>query len=88
MQKYGELLALIKDLSNDLAAELNARVPPHVRAAYACEDREYQRDMAVVYAARRVLADNDLESYTCADCGFKGYGAWNCEQCGNHNLVR
>jgi hypothetical protein len=28
------------------------------------------------------------EAYECADCGFKSWGAWNCDQCGKHNLIR
>lgn len=28
------------------------------------------------------------EAYVCADCGDRGFGGWNCLQCGNHNLIQ
>jgi hypothetical protein len=30
----------------------------------------------------------DAEAYTCADCGYRGFGGWNCNNCGQHNLIR
>ena len=36
------------------------------------------------YAARR----DNAEAYTCADCGYQGHGAWNCNNCGQHNLIK
>jgi len=46
--------ALVKDLADDLEAELNGHYPPEVRA-YPSEQRRYERDMANVYEARRAL---------------------------------
>jgi len=48
------LRALVKDLADDLEAELNGHYPPEVRA-YPSEQRRYERDMANVYEARRAL---------------------------------
>lgn len=28
------------------------------------------------------------EAYECAACGYHGFGAWNCNECGNHDLIR
>jgi hypothetical protein len=36
------------------------------------------------YAAKR----SDAEAYTCADCGYHGFGGWNCNNCGAHSLIR
>ena len=36
------------------------------------------------YAAKRA----DAEAYVCADCGHKDFGGWNCNNCGEHNLIR
>ena len=49
------LRALVKDLADDLEAELNGHYPPEVRA-YPSEQRRYERDMVNVYEARRALA--------------------------------
>jgi hypothetical protein len=48
------LRALVKDLADDLEAEVNGHYPPEVRA-YPSEQRRYERDMANVYEARRAL---------------------------------
>ena len=48
------LRALVKDLADDLEAELNGHYPPEIRA-YPSEQRRYERDMANVYEARRAL---------------------------------
>jgi hypothetical protein len=48
------LRELVKDLADDLEAEVNGHYPPEVRA-YPSEQRRYERDMANVYAARREL---------------------------------
>ena len=49
-----QLRALVKDLADDLEAELNERYPQNVRA-YPSEQRRYERDMVNVYEARRAL---------------------------------
>jgi len=50
-----ELRALVKDLADDLEAELNGRYPPNVRD-YPSMDARYERDMANVYKAREILS--------------------------------
>lgn len=40
---------------------------------------------------KRALKEQErrqAEAYICADCLYAGYGAWNCENCGGHNLSR
>ena len=53
-EEIERLRALVKELADDLEAELNSHYPPEVRA-YPSEQRRYERDMANVYEARRAL---------------------------------
>ena len=48
------ILALLKELADDLEAELDSRYPASVRA-YPSEEARYQRDMEGVYKARELL---------------------------------
>lgn len=50
------LQALVKDLADDLEAELDARYPQHIRK-YPGMAADYERDMANVYTARRAIKD-------------------------------
>lgn len=57
------------------ATRLRARADEMERiAAKAKPDKPDERDKA--------------ERYVCAGCGFIGYGAWNCDACGKHELIR
>jgi len=51
----GRLRELVKNLADDLEAELNGRyrIGGEIHPA---EERRYQRDMSIVYEARRFLA--------------------------------
>ena len=33
-------------------------------------------------------AEPNPEAYVCADCDDRGFGGWNCNRCGSHNLIR
>ena len=55
------LRALIKDLADDLESELNGRYCIKRRGSHSVVHRRYERDMALVYEARRVL-DRPLPS--------------------------
>jgi hypothetical protein len=50
----------------------------------ACEGTGWRIDFQAIRDRARAKA----EAYECADCGYHGHGAWNCERCGKHNLVR
>lgn len=49
-----EMAASLKDCSDDLESELNARTPEEMRV-YPVMDRRYQRDMDAVRVARALL---------------------------------
>ena len=48
------LRVLVKDLADDLEAEIKGRNPAET-LQYPSEQRRYERDMATVYKARRAL---------------------------------
>jgi hypothetical protein len=48
--------------------------------------RKFLKQFAVNTLRRKQR--EDAEAYTCADCGYEGFGAWNCDHCGQHNLIR
>ena len=48
--------------------------------------RRHERRRVAAIARKDAFAA--AEAYECADCGHHGFSGWNCQRCGEHNLIR
>ena len=61
MALIDDLAARLKETTDDLEAAIDARYPRNVTFGYANEQRRFERDMAPVRAARKLLADYEAD---------------------------
>ena len=61
IKRITALEACLRECADDLAGEVDNRIPEHIRNQYPSEMRNYLRDTDVVVRARALLAGEPLE---------------------------